>query len=142
MRDQVKLTFTVGLETSVPICPDRLSVSFADDASRLCGGCTIRKDRGFWKADGAEKKDTFDGDLIEETAIVIELTCEVHKVDAVYTKMREYLKASSQGLNNAFTWVHVIREDVVGMHFDATEPMLSRAQYRDAVSPGTRLAHA
>jgi len=120
MRKQVKLTFTIGLEKDKTVCPIRLSRAIADTASTLCGGCTMRHDRGFWKEDGADKKETFDGDLIEETAIVLELTCEPRKVASVYYQMKDYLSHTSQSLDNVFSWVHVIREDVVGMHFDAT----------------------
>lgn len=142
MREQIKLTFTVGIELTAHISADRLAYAIAKAASRLCGGCTIRQDRGFWKEDGAVRKDTFDGELKEETAIVLELTCEPEKADAVYAQMSEYLKETSQGMGEAFSWVHVIQETVVGRHFDATAPAMSRSQYRDLVSPGTRFAHA
>ena len=57
--------------------------------------------------------------------------------------MRNYISAWADLFGIDTTWVHVQRTTFTGMHFSTKDTMagMSRATYRDIVSPGTRFAH-
>lgn len=139
MRDQVELTFIYGTQerdNSVALFHSKIIML----ASEMCGGCTVHLAKGYWMTDGATHARTFKGDLEQEYTKEIVVTCELDKEHLVYNNMRMHMAAWAEELELDIDWVHVKRKEFTGMHFslkDEAEGM-SRVDYRDIVSPGTR----
>lgn len=117
MREQVELRFYIGY----PEYHKAFEDAVIKVASMLCGGCFVGEGRGYWTEDGAEHKGIFDGEVQEEHTFHLVLSCEVHKLDAVYDVMKRGIKQLVQKYGVATNWVHVQKTEFTGMHFDAQE---------------------
>ena len=143
MRDQVELTFLIGYDRSAKHIAE-YEKRVVELACKLCGGCAVIPTVGYWMSDGASHAQTFSGKLEQEHTLHLKLSCELDKEDRVYETMRHYISAWADLFKVDTTWVHVQRVEFEGMHFSTKDTMarMSRATYRDIVSPGTRWAHA
>lgn len=146
MRAQVELTFLIGYDREAT--PHAKLVAFETNviqlACKLCGGCAVVATDGYWMSDGAQRKQTYNGQLAKEHTLHIKLSCELDKEVQVYETMRAYISAWVVLYGVESEWVHVQRTRFTGLHFNTREQVskMSRATYRDIVSPGTRFAHA
>lgn len=123
VRQQIKLTFYVGTAAAHPF----FEATIAEAASAVCGGCTTRRDTGWWREGGAARASTFDGKLQTENAFVLELTCEPEKAAAAYEATCAGIVRAAQAFNIETDWVHVTREAVGGMHFSVQDAIAARA---------------
>ena len=146
MREQVELTFLIGYNRdAVPHAKLKgFETNVIQLACKLCGGCAVIPTDGYWMSDGASHAETFLGKLEREHTLHIKLSCELAKETLVYETMRHYISAWADLFGIDTTWVHVQRTTFTGMHFSTKDTMagMSRATYRDIVSPGTRFARA
>jgi len=142
MREQVELTFLIGYDRKAENA-ERFRNRVIELACKLCGGCAVIPTEGYWMSDGASHAETFRGKLEREDTLHIKLSCELAKETRVYETMRNYISAGADLFGIDTTWVHVQRTTFTGMHFSTKDTMagMSRATYRDIVSPGTRFAH-
>jgi drug/metabolite transporter superfamily protein YnfA len=85
-------------------------------ACALCGGCFVPIGQGYW-TEGETRAETFTAKAEKEQALVIELTCENHKVDRVYAEMCDAITRLSTLWGQDVDWVHVTRQEMIGMHF-------------------------
>lgn len=145
MREQVELAFLIGYDREA--APDYMTGAFErvviHRACELCGGCTVVKSDGYWMSDGAQRKQTFGGQLVKEYTLHIKLSCELDKESYVFETMRDFISAHIKLFRIEADWVHVQRTPFTGLHFSAKEQTakMSVVKYRDIVSPGTRFAH-
>lgn len=144
MREQVELTFLIGFDRDASNKATAFEQRVIELACKLCGGCAVIPTNGYWMSDGASHADVFRGKLEREDTLHIKLSCELAKETTVYETMRHYISAWSDLFGIDTTWVHVQRTTFTGMHFSTKDTLarMSRATYRDIVSPGTRWAHA
>ena len=146
MREQVELTFLLGYDREAT--PHAKVKAFETNviqlACKLCGGCAVVQTQGYWMSDGVGRKQTYNGRLANEHTLHIKLTCELHKEAHVYETMRAFISAWADLYGVDTEWVHVQRSTITGQHFNTKEQVskMSRATYRDIVSPGTRFAHS
>jgi len=142
MREQVELTFLIGYDRKAENA-EHFRNRVIELACKLCGGCAVIPTEGYWRSDGASHAETFRGKLEREDTLHIKLSCELAKETRVYETMRNYISAWADLFGIDTTWVHVQRTAFTGMHFSTKDTMagMSRATYRDIVSPGTRFAH-
>ena len=118
MRDQIKLTFTIGFAP-------RLAGEAAflrhvkRAAATVCGGYTCHMAEGGWiAAAGETRADTYDvGALETETAFVLDLTCEAHKADAALSAMQHAIATGAAVFAMPVDWVHVNEARVTARHF-------------------------
>lgn len=143
MRSQVELTFLIGYDRTVSNKTTAFEQRVIELACKLCGGCAVIPTEGYWMSDGASHAQTFSGKLECEDTLHIKLSCELDKEKRVYETMRHYISAWADLFGIDTTWVHVQRTTFEGMHFSTKDTVagMSRATYRDIVSPGTRFAH-
>ena len=117
-RPQIKFTFQIGYAFH--------AVAFEKDiakaASVHCGGCTTSHKVGWWCADGATKgKTSFDTPAEQEHCLEVEVTCEAHKAESVYRKMKTAIALAAVNHNIATNWVHVSEVAMTGRHFSIEE---------------------
>ena len=132
MRKQVELTFVIGFDTNEVqnrvLSTTRLIIR---SATALCGGCTVDYAQGYWREDGADRKQNFTGDQHQERAFVLSLTCEPEKEKCVYEQMKTRIK-SAVALNKVnVNWVHVKRTEFTGMHFSVKEAQSKQTENRE-----------
>ena len=145
MREQVELSFLIGYDREAT--PNANVKAFETNviqlACKLCGGCAVILTEGYWMSDGAKRKQTFNGRLDKEYNLHIKMSSELDKEAKVYEMMRACISAWTVLYGVKAEWVHVQRRTFIGLHFNTREQVsnMSRAEYRDIVSPGTRFAH-
>lgn len=146
MREQVELEFLIGYdrEATQRNNAEAFEKNVIQLACRLCGGCAVVQTEGYFMSDGAQHKRTFVGRLEKEHTLHIKLSCELDKEAQVYDTLRACISAWTDLYGITAEWVHVQRRTFTGLHFNTGEQVsnMSRATYRDIVSPGTRFAHA
>lgn len=113
MRNQIKFIFQIGYAIQC----DGFEVDVIKAASTLCGGCTTRCSTGWWKADGDQHKAAFEGELEQEHCFELELTCELHKADRVYSDLCGHIAAAAKHWHVDTNWVHVSETAITGRHF-------------------------
>ena len=144
MREQVELTFIIGYnKQNHPQTHTEFKRKVIEAACRLCGGCTVVKSDGYWAADGAMHKQEFGGKVEQEYCLHIKLSCELAKEARVHRDMTRSIAAFAVLYGIDTEWVHVQRSCFTGLHFNVKDVYhcMSRTDYRDIVSPGTRYAH-
>lgn len=113
MRKQIKFTFQIGYAEQ----SEAFETDVIRGASTCCGGCTTRHAVGWWRDDGDERKVAFMGKLEREHCFEVELTCELHKAEAVYDAMRDMIAGAVAEHGIATNWVHVTETEMRGRHF-------------------------
>ena len=122
MRKQVELTFVIGFDKKETVYQIEKYIKHVVSAgTTLCGGCTTSFADGYWRTDGAEKQKYFHGNQQQETAFILNLTCELEKEQHVYQYMKKRIKSVTTLLGVDVDWVHVKRTEFVGMHFSVKE---------------------
>lgn len=132
MRKQVELTFVIGFDKKTK--PDQMSryIKHVVSASTtLCGGCTASFADGYWRTDGAKKQSCFYGEQKQETAFILNLTCELEKEQRVYEYMKKRIKSVTSFVDVDVDWVHVKRTEFVGMHFSVKEMNAKQSDEQD-----------
>lgn len=117
MRAQTKYTFQIG----IPTRNRRFEKQIVTFASLLCGGCTTSIKDGWWCADGADHKETFEIEPEREVCFELELTCEQGKAEMVYSRMCRHVSLLAARLGVDTNWVHVTETQMVGRHFSVQQ---------------------
>ena len=112
MRDQTKLIFNMGAE----FIGTGFRMGVIAEATRLCGGCYVHQGTGFWNANDETHAEAF-GPPVEEATLVVEVTCEPHKVERVYQAMQTRIARLAQLTFTDINWVHVSEIPMKGRHF-------------------------
>lgn len=122
MRSQVELRFIIGWPTTVELETETwFRRQVINEASRLCGGCTVTMAQGHWREDGDVKKNTFDGPCHLEHVLDLSLTCETYKVETVYSAMCTYIAELVRVVDYPVNWVHVQERPITGRHFSCAK---------------------
>jgi len=117
-REQIKFTFQIGLPMDTP--EDVLfhfKKDIASAASHVSGGCTMSQKTGYWKEGGDERHKYFGGVMIEEIAVELEVTCEMHKAEDCYAYIKDMIAAHANAYGLKTDWVHVTETKMTGRHF-------------------------
>lgn len=112
MRDQIKLIFNMGAAT----LPQAFRKAVIEAASACYGGCFVHDGTGYW-IDGATHAERFHGDVETEESLVVEITCETHKVEGVYRDMQLAIAEAARLWDTKVDWVHVSEIPMRGRHF-------------------------
>ena len=132
MRKQVELTFVIGFDKNTRYDQiSRYTKHVVSASTTLCGGCTTSFADGYWRTDGAEKQNYFYGNQQQETAFILNLTCELEKEQHVYEYMKNRIKSVTTLLGVDIDWVHVKRTEFVGMHFSVKEMETKQSDEQD-----------
>lgn len=117
MTDYVNLSFTIGLHRETPDFEETI----VSEACRLCGGCTVSHQKGYW-VKGAEMTEVlYYGPSEQEFCIKLEMLILKEHEARIYLYMKHAIAAAGRAHLPCARWVHVTCHEVKAMHFDINE---------------------
>lgn len=116
---QLEFALTIGfdMETNTNVQVSMSEKFLVDRISTICGGCTLIDGVGFWKEDGAHHKETFTGELKQETVIQILVTSEKTKAQTTYETLKESVKEVKEKFGLNIEWIHCPVKEIYRAHF-------------------------